>query len=86
MSRSLGPCPIPSSQVWLVGVARVGAVSMSLFTRLSADWDFKSRALRTLDADTDVWVRNKHRGLKTDASRSVLVTDLSDSVHSSEGS
>lgn len=47
VSMSLAPCPSPSSQVWLVGAAWGGAVSMSLFNRLSADCDFKSRVLST---------------------------------------
>lgn len=36
---------------------------MSLFSRLSADCDFKSRVLRTL-MDANVRVRNKYRGWK----------------------
>lgn len=83
VSMSLAPSPIPSSHVWLVGVARVGAVSMSLFIRLSADCDFKSRVLRTL-MDTIMWVRDTYK--KTDAHRTVFSTHLSDSAHSSEGS
>lgn len=38
---------MPSSQVWLEGAARGGAVSMSEFSRLSADWDLSRRALNT---------------------------------------
>ena len=48
VSMSLAPCPSLSSQAWLLGAAWGGTVSMSLFNRLSADCDFKSRVLSTV--------------------------------------
>lgn len=44
---SLGLCSSPSIQVWLSGAVGGGAVSMSLFSRLSADCDFNNRGLST---------------------------------------
>lgn len=44
---SLGLCSSPSIQVWLSGAVGGGAMSMSLFSRLSADCDFNNRGLST---------------------------------------